>query len=181
KIPSQPDSYSPCHFSLAYWNVSFRPGAPSSSTLRAAAGRSFQAAFKSNLNARARLGRITLRRYPPGSPHGSTTPSRIERLGSPSTSSAFTSRRVPSPEHVGQVVRLPIDSYAHEALLLRRLEHVAKLTLTTAHQRRQNLDLGPLGPLEHQRGDLRCALALDRRAVLGAMRDADARPQEPQV
>ena len=37
-----------------------------------------------------------------GSPHGRITPSRMEMLGSPSTRSAFTSRRVPTPWQSGQ-------------------------------------------------------------------------------
>src|ERR1041384_7473271 len=62
---------------------------------------SFHGASRSNLNALASVGSTTLRRYPAGSPHGRITPSRIERRGSPRTRSAFTSRRVPSPEHSG--------------------------------------------------------------------------------
>src|SRR5712691_1196764 len=67
-----------------------------------AAGRSFHGVLRSNLYPRASVGSTTLRRYPLGSPQGSITPSRIDKLGSPSTRSAFTSRRVPSPEHSGQ-------------------------------------------------------------------------------
>src|SRR5512135_375505 len=62
---------------------------------------SFHGASRSNLNALASVGSTTLRRYPAGSPHGRITPSRMERPGSPSSSSALTSRRVPSPEHSG--------------------------------------------------------------------------------
>src|SRR4051812_8219824 len=61
-----------------------------------------QGALRSNLNALASVGSTTLRRYPLGSPQGRMTPSRIEMLGSPSTRSAFTSRRVPSPWQSGQ-------------------------------------------------------------------------------
>src|SRR5439155_9254308 len=65
-------------------------------------GRSFHGMLRSNLYARASVGSTTLRRYPLGSPHGRITPSRIDRLWSPSTRSALTSRRVPSPEQSGQ-------------------------------------------------------------------------------
>ena len=83
--------------------------------------------------------------------------------------------------HLGQVVRHAVDAHAYEALFARRFEHIAKLTLAPAHQRRQYLDLRPLGPLEHQVGDLRCTLALDRRAVLRTVRGAEPRPQQAQV
>jgi hypothetical protein len=46
-------------------------------------------------------GEHDLAQIPDGSPHGSTTPSRIEMRGSPSTSSSLTRRRVPSPPQVG--------------------------------------------------------------------------------
>ncbi len=42
-----------------------------------------------------------MRRYPLGSPHGSTTPSRIEMLSPPSASCSLTSRRVPRPSQSG--------------------------------------------------------------------------------
>src|SRR2546427_4651519 len=82
--------------------MSVRPGAPCSTTFFTGAGRSPQGVLRSNLKARARLGRITLRRYPLGSPQGRITPSRIVRLASPRTRSALTSRFVPRPEHSGQ-------------------------------------------------------------------------------
>jgi hypothetical protein len=56
--------------------------------------------LRSKPSALASPGRMTLRRYPSGSPHGSTTPSRIEMLGSPSTSASLTERVVPSPLQV---------------------------------------------------------------------------------
>src|SRR5713101_7004538 len=102
KTPVHPDSYDPCQRSLWYWYVSVFPGTPCRIALRAAAGMSFHGASRSNLNALPSVGSTTLRRYPAGSPHGRITPSRIERLGSPITSSALTSRLVPSPEQSGQ-------------------------------------------------------------------------------
>jgi hypothetical protein len=80
-----------------------------------------------------------------------------------------------------EVVRLAVHADPHEPLLLRRLEHVPELTLATAHQRREHLELRPLRPGEDQVGDLRGALALDRRAVFGTVRCPEARPQEAQV
>src|SRR5215207_6247226 len=78
------------------------PASPLRRQSRTDAGRSPHGVLRSNLNCLARVGSTTFRRYPDGSPHGNTTPSRIEIRGSPSTSSSLTRRRVPSPPQVGQ-------------------------------------------------------------------------------
>src|ERR1051325_6340047 len=57
--------------------------------------------LSSNLYWRASAGSRILRRWPLGSPQGRITPSRMEILGSPSSSSSETRRRVPSPPQVG--------------------------------------------------------------------------------
>src|ERR1700716_2497293 len=59
-------------------------------------------ALRLKSNCLARPGRMTFLRYPSGSPHGSTTPSRMLILGSPSSSSSLTSRREPRPPQAGQ-------------------------------------------------------------------------------
>ena len=81
----------------------------------------------------------------------------------------------------GQIVALPVHPHAHEALLACRLEQVPELALASPHQRRQDLDLRPLGPGDDEIGDLRRALALDRRAVVRAVGHPDTRPEQPEV
>ena len=82
---------------------------------------------------------------------------------------------------LGQVVGLAVYPNPHEPLLLGGLEHVAELAFAAAHQRGEDLELRPLRPGQHQVRDLRGALALDRRPVLGTVRCAEPRPQEAQV
>ena len=83
--------------------------------------------------------------------------------------------------HVGEIIRLAVDSHAHEALLAHGLELVPELALATAHQRREHFDLGAFRPLEHQVGDLRRGLPLDRRSIVGAMRRTGAGPEQAEI
>src|SRR5207247_10661269 len=76
--------------------------------------------------------------------------------------------------HVGEIIRLAVDSHAHEALLAHGLELVPELALATAHQRREHFDLGAFRPLEHEAGARRRGLPLDRRSIVGATRRTGA-------
>src|SRR5687767_6760979 len=51
---------------------------------------------------------------------------------------------------VGELDRLPVDDRADEPLLPRRLEQVAELALSTADQRRKDLDSASLRPGKHR-------------------------------
>src|SRR5256885_3333477 len=44
--------------------------------------------------------------------------------------------------HVAQLVRCPVHARTYESLLFRRLEHVAKLAFTAAHQRSEERRVG---------------------------------------
>src|ERR1700737_386777 len=77
------------------------PPVPYRSLSRTSGLSSPHGALRLNPNCLASPGRITFLRYPSGSPHGRTTPSRMLMLGSPSSSSSLTSRREPSPPQAG--------------------------------------------------------------------------------
>src|ERR1700694_6056842 len=77
------------------------PPVPYRSLSRTSALSSPQGALRLNPNCLASPGRITFLRYPSGSPHGNTTPSRMLMLGSPRSSSSLTSRREPRPPQAG--------------------------------------------------------------------------------
>ncbi len=70
---------------------------------------------------------------------------------------------------------------AHEPLAARLLEEVAELPLPAAHQWREDLELRARRPRQHRVGDLAGGLALDRGAVVRAVRRAGARVEEAQV
>ena len=117
---------------------------------------------------------------------------RLDRVGEPRTvrpphhQSVYHDRDVVvltaiELRDLGEVVGLAVHAHADEPLLPGGLEHVAELTLATAHQRGEHLELRPLRPGEYQVGNLRGALARDRRAVLGTVRRAEPRPQKTQV
>ena len=80
-----------------------------------------------------------------------------------------------------EVVGFAVDPHPHEAALLDVLEQIAELALPAAHQRRHDLDAGPLRPGHHGVGDLAGARPADRAAVVGAMGHARPGPEEPQV
>ena len=82
---------------------------------------------------------------------------------------------------LGELDQRAVDHGAHEALLARRLEQFAELALPAAHERREDLDPGALGPAEHRVGDLAGALPLHRAAAVGAVRRAGPRVQQAQV
>src|SRR5688572_7921662 len=87
----------PPHFKALGRRVDLFPADPLSRISRTSSRSSPQGVLRSNSSALARPSRIVVRRCPRGTPQGSTTPSRIETLLSPTTSSAFGSLRVPSP------------------------------------------------------------------------------------
>src|SRR3954464_9545317 len=82
---------------------------------------------------------------------------------------------------LGDLDELTVDDGANEALLTRRIEQLAKLAFATAHERSENLDPRPFGPLEDGVGDLSRALTLYRAAAVGAVRSAGSRVQKPEV
>ena len=86
-----------------------------------------------------------------------------------------------SAGHLAQVVGLAVHPDAHEAALPHVVEQVAELALAPAHDRREHLDARLLRPGEHRVGDLRRALPRDRGAVVGAVRNADPRPEQAEV
>ena len=77
-------------------------GISPSTTSRWSPVRSAQDALSSNPCDSARAGSVTRRRRPVGLPHGRITPSRMEILASPSSSSGFGSSRTPRPSQSGQ-------------------------------------------------------------------------------
>ena len=83
--------------------------------------------------------------------------------------------------HGAEVVGFPVDSYPDEAALPHVLEQLAEFALPSPHHWGEHLDAGLLRPAEHGVGDLGGALAGDRRAVVGTVRDADPRPEQAQV
>ncbi len=80
-----------------------------------------------------------------------------------------------------QVVHLAVHPHPHESLPTRALEQVLELALPSPHQGGHHLDLGPRPPGEHHVGDLGRALSGDRRPVVGAVRHAHPRPEQPEV
>ena len=82
---------------------------------------------------------------------------------------------------VGELVDLAVDAGPREALRREVGEQRLVRALAAAHHRREHLEPGALGQLEHAVDDLLRRLARDLRAALGAVRDADAGVQQPQV
>ena len=82
---------------------------------------------------------------------------------------------------IGEFDALAIDHRAHKSLLSCRLEHFAEFALSAPHERREDLNAGPVGPVEHGIGDLACALALHRASAVGAMRCTGPGVEQAQV
>ncbi len=82
---------------------------------------------------------------------------------------------------VGELVQLAVDDGAGEALAGEVGEQRVVGALAAPHDRRQHLEAGALGQLEHPVDDLLRGLAGDDRAVVRAVRDADAGEQQPEV
>ena len=80
-----------------------------------------------------------------------------------------------------QLLDLAIDAGACVALLREVGEQLGVLALSAADDRCEHLEAGAFGELEHTVDDLLRRLALDRRAVLRAVRDADAGVEQPEV
>ena len=77
--------------------------------------------------------------------------------------------------------QISIDDRAHESLLARGVEQLAKLSFAAAYERREDLDLAALGPGENRIRDLSGALTLDGAAAIGAMRGSSASVEKSQV
>ena len=91
---------------------------------------------------------------------------------------------VPRQRHLGpvrQLQRHAVDAHPGETLLGQVVEQRAVLALAPPHDRRHDLEAGPLGQLEHPVDDLLGRLAGDRPAAVGAVRVPDAGVEEPQV
>ena len=82
---------------------------------------------------------------------------------------------------VRELDRLAVHGGAGEALRGELLEEVHELALALAHHGREHLEAGRLRHLEELVHDLLRGLLLDRLAALGAVRVADARPQQAHV
>ncbi len=82
---------------------------------------------------------------------------------------------------VGELVQLAVDDGAGEALAGEVGEECVVSALAAPDHRRQHLETGALGQLEHPVDDLLRGLAGDDRAVVRAVRDADAGEQQPEV
>ena len=82
---------------------------------------------------------------------------------------------------LGELVQLAVDPGPGEALGGEVGEQRLVGALAAPHDRRQHLEAGALGQLEDAVDDLLRGLADDDRAVVGAVRHADAGVQQPQV
>ena len=81
---------------------------------------------------------------------------------------------------VGDVVLLPVDADADEALPPGGVDDPIALGLAVLDERAENEEARPFGQRQDLVDDLLDALALDHVAV-GAVRDADARKEQAQV
>ena len=77
--------------------------------------------------------------------------------------------------------QLAIDPKAHIALGLHLREHVLELALAIARDGRQHQHTRVFGPLQHGVHHLRDGLRRQRQPVVGAVRRAGTRKQQPQV
>ena len=82
---------------------------------------------------------------------------------------------------VVELHHLAVDPGAGEALPGELVEQAVVLALAAAHDRREHLEAGALGQLEHAVDDLLGRLARDHAAAVRAVRDADPRVQQAQV
>ena len=82
---------------------------------------------------------------------------------------------------LGELDQLAVDDRARVALGAELLEEVDELALLLADDGRDDLVARALGQLHELVGDLLHRLALDDLAALGAVRHADARPQQAHV
>ena len=82
---------------------------------------------------------------------------------------------------LGELDQLAVDDRARVALGAELLEEVDELALLLRDDRGDDLVAGALGQLHELIGDLLHGLALDDLAALGAVRHADARPQQAHV
>ena len=87
----------------------------------------------------------------------------------------------PRPSRVGELDDLAVDAGPGEALLGELVEQALVLALAAAHDRREHLEAGALGQLQHAVDDLLRRLAGDDPPALRAVRDADARVEQAQV
>ena len=83
--------------------------------------------------------------------------------------------------HRTEVVGCAVHADTDESALPHVLEQLAELALSPPHHRGEHLDPSLRRPAEHGLGDLRGALPRDRRAVVGAVRHPDPRPEETEV
>ena len=84
-------------------------------------------------------------------------------------------------ELVAEVVDLAVDPGPRVALAGQLLQETLVLALAAPHDRREHLEAGAVGQLEHAVDDLLRGLAGDDPAALRAVRDADAGVHQPQV
>ena len=82
---------------------------------------------------------------------------------------------------LGELDQVAVDDRPREALRAELGEQVDELALLLVHDGGHDLEARALGQLDELIGDLLHGLTLDDRVALGAVRDADARPQQPQV
>jgi excinuclease ABC subunit A len=85
--------------------------------------------------------------------------------------------------HTIEVVvdHLTVDPGAGEALARELVEQAVVRSLASSHDRREHLEPGPLGQLEHPVDDLLRRLAGDDAAAVRAVRDADPGVEEAEV
>ena len=82
---------------------------------------------------------------------------------------------------LGEVVHRAVHAHADVAALARVLEHLGVLALAGAHDGGHDLYAGALRPGEHLVDYLVYGLLAYLPAALGAVRDADARPEQAEV
>ena len=84
-------------------------------------------------------------------------------------------------DHVGELTDLAVDAGSHVPLTRQVGEQRLVLSLAPAHDRREHLEARAVGKLQHPVDDLLRCLAFDARAVVRAVRHADAGVQQPQI
>ena len=82
---------------------------------------------------------------------------------------------------LGQLDQLAVDPGPREALLRQLAQHALVLALAAPHHRREHLEAGAVGELQHAVDDLLRRLTGDHPPALRAVRDPDARVEQPQV
>jgi hypothetical protein len=124
---------------------------------------------------------------PLGQPEG-----RLQRVGQPALDALAAHQAVDDdlngvllvPGELGDVtdlVDLAVDAGPTESLTRQLVEQRLVLTFAAPHDRRQDLEAGPLGQLQDPVHDLLGCLTLDHGPVIGTVRDADPGVEETEV